>query len=89
MLANIWVRDTVSGHVHQVGTDPHDSLELIDGRVEYVNMQCLGSTAGCLYEFVEAPDPDGFVVITPDQIRINRESIHKDVLKLMKEKKSK
>ena len=26
MLMNIWVKDTSSGRVHQVGTDPHDSL---------------------------------------------------------------
>lgn len=89
MLANIWVRDNVTGHIHQVGTDPHDSLELIDGRIEYVNMQCLESTAGNLYDFVEAPDLDGYIVITPDELRLNRELIHKDFVKLMDKRRSK
>ena len=89
MLANIWVKDTVSGRIHQVGTDPHDSLELIDGRVEFVNMQCLEGTAGNLYEFVEAPDPDDYIVVTPDELRLNREPIHKDFVKLMDKRRSK
>ena len=41
MLMNIWVRDNGTGHVHQVGTDPHDSLDSLYGKVEYYNLQKL------------------------------------------------
>ena len=33
MLVNIWVKDNCTGNVHQVGTDPHDSLESIGSSV--------------------------------------------------------
>lgn len=78
MLMNIWVRDTASGRVHQVGTDPHDSLEMFFGVVHYVNMQCMEGTLGGGYEFVEAPDVDDYVSVTPDELMINRELLHKD-----------
>lgn len=79
MLMNIWVRDTASGRVHQVGTDPHDSLEMFFGVVHYVNMQCMEGTLGGGYEFVEAPDVDDYVSVTPDELMINRELLHKDL----------
>lgn len=79
MLMNIWVRDTASGYIHQVGTDTHDSLELFDGAVHYVNMQCMEGTLGGGYEFVEAPDIDDYVSVTPDELMLNRELIHKDL----------
>lgn len=37
MLMNIWVRDTASGYIHQVGTDTHDSLEMFDGAVRQLD----------------------------------------------------
>jgi hypothetical protein len=81
---NIWVKDKATGHVHQVGTDPHDSLELTDGKVEYVNMQCMEGTWGGGYEFVEAPDMDGYLSVTPEQLHLNREMIHEDLLKKLR-----
>ncbi len=83
MLINIWVRAKTTGQIHLVGTDPHDSLELIDGRVEYINLQCLESTAGNLYEFVSAPDLNDYISVTPSELWINRELIHRDLLKLI------
>lgn len=71
MLMNIWVRDTASGCVHQVGTDRHDSLVMIYGAVHYVNLQCMEGTLGGGYEFVEAPDVDDYVSVTPDELMIN------------------
>ena len=79
MLMNIWVKDTSSGRVHQVGTDPHDSLEMFDGVVHYVNMQCMDGTLGGGYEFVEAPDIDSYISVTPDELMINRKLLHRDL----------
>lgn len=84
MLMNIWVRDKSDGHIHQVGTDVHDSLELLDGKVEYYNMQN-GDGTPYGYEFVEAPDLDDYVSVTPDELRLNREMIHEELLKTIKE----
>lgn len=86
MLVNIWVKYTFNGNIHQVGTDVHDSLELCDGAVHYVNMQCMEGTYGGAYEFVEAPDIDDYVSVTPKQLMINRELIHKDILKAIETK---
>lgn len=86
MLVNIWVKDTFNGNIHQVGTDVHDSLELFDGAVHYVNMQCMEGTLGGGYEFVEAPDIDDYVSVTPEQLMLNRELIHKDIMKAIETK---
>jgi hypothetical protein len=85
MLINIWVRDKSNGHIHQVGTDVHDSLELMDGKVEYYNMQNGDGTGGG-YEFVDAPDLDDYVSVTPEQLYLNHELIHKDFVRLWNEK---
>lgn len=85
MLMNIWVKDNCTGYVHQVGTDPHDSLEFWDGVVEYVNQQCMEGTMGGGYSFVETPDVDDYVMVTPDVLRVNREYLHRDVLKMLEE----
>lgn len=81
MLMNIWVKDNRSGNVRQVGTDKHDSLELLDGKVEYVNMQSMSGTLGGDYSFIEPPAMDDYISITPEQLILNRELIHKDLLK--------
>lgn len=85
MLVNIWVKDNMTGHVHQVGTDPHDSLEFWDGVVEYVNQQCMEGTKDGAYSFIKTPDVDDYVSVTPDVLRVNREYLHKDVLKMLEE----
>lgn len=41
MLVNLWVKNTLSEEIHQIGTDPHDSLEFFEGNVHYVNMQSI------------------------------------------------
>lgn len=78
---NLWVRSADTGIVHQVGTDTHDSLELFDGNVEYVNIQSMTGTMSGEYEFVEAPDADDYILVTPDELRMNRDFIYKDLLK--------
>ena len=81
MLVNIWVKDNCTGIVHQVGTDPHDSLDSLDGKgvVQYVNMQCMEGTMGGGYSFVESPDLDDYVSVTPDVLMMNRQLIHHDM----------
>lgn len=84
MLINIWVKDKQSGHVHQLGTDTHDSLEVFNGVVHYVNMQCMAGTLGGDYEFVEAPDLDDYVSVTPEQLMLNRTLLHEEIIKHLK-----
>lgn len=79
MLVNIWVKDNSTGYVHQVGTDPHDRLECWNGVVEYVNMQCMEGTMGGAYSFVDPPDLDDYVSVTPEQLMINRKMLHADL----------
>lgn len=85
MLMNIWVRDKESGVIHQVGTDVHDSLELLDDKVEYYNLRN-GDGTPYGYEFVEAPDLDDYVSVTPEQLYLNHELIHEDLWKMWNEK---
>jgi hypothetical protein len=86
MLMNIWVRDKSNGHIHQVGTDVHDSLVMMDGAVHYCNLQ---NGCGTLdeYEFVEAPDLDDYVRVTPDELYLNRELVHEELLKMLDAKR--
>ena len=88
MLMNLWVRSTDDGFIHQVGTDRHDSIELFDGKAEYVNIQSMTGTYGGDYEFVEAPDVDDYLVVTPDELRLNRDLIHKEWLAKLLEERS-
>lgn len=88
MLVNLWVRDKRNGYVHQIGTDQHDSLELIDGKVEYTNLQCMcGTACDGEYEFAETPDIDDYVNITPEQLYLNRKMIHNDLIRKLKEER--
>ena len=88
MLINLWVRDKADGRIHQVGTEVHDSVEYLDGEVLYINMQSMASTLDD-YEWVEPPDTDNYVVVTPDELKVNRELIHKDLMKKLEEKRIK
>ena len=47
----IYVKDTLNGSIHQVGTDRHDSLVLIDGGLFYYNLQNGEGTYGGGYLF--------------------------------------
>lgn len=81
MLVNIWVKDNCTGNVHQVGTDPHDSLDSLDGKVEYYNLQN-GDGTPTGYSFVPPPDGydmDDYVSVTPDVLLMNRQLIHHDM----------
>lgn len=81
MLVNIWVKDNCTGFVHQVGTDPHDSLDSLDGKVEYYNLQN-GDGTPTGYSFVPPPDGydmDDYVSVTPDVLLMNRQLIHHDL----------
>lgn len=80
MLINLWVKDKTNGYVHQVGTNPHDSIIFLDGKPCYYNMQ---NGCGTLddYEWVDPPDLDGYVSVTPEQLWLNRELVHRELLK--------
>lgn len=57
MLTDIYVRDKSTGKIHRVGDDRHDSLDVIDGKVSYYNLQngCGTSTPELgEYEFVDS-----------------------------------
>ena len=82
MLINLWVKDKSNGHIRQVGTDVHDSIEYLCGQVVYTNMQSTASTLD-EYEFVEAPDIDDYVSVTPEQLYLNRELVHKDIFDML------
>ena len=86
MLINLWVRDKIHGRIHQVGTEVHDSVEYLDGEVVYVNMQNSASTLDD-YEWVSPPDTDDYISVTPDELKVNRELIHKDLLKMLETKR--
>ena len=68
MLINLWVRDKSNGHIHQVGTDVHDSIEFLDGHVHYVNLQ---NGCGTLdeYEWVEPSKLDAYISVIPEERR--------------------
>lgn len=87
MLINLWVKDKRMNTVHQVGTDVHDSIEYLDGTVVYMNMQN-GCGTPDEYEFVEPPDPDDYVSVNPEELYLNRELIHKDLLKKLEDRKN-
>lgn len=82
MLINLWVKDKETNTVHQVGTDVHDSIVYLDDEVIYANMQNSASTLD-IYEFVEPPDLDDYVSVTPEELYLNRELIHKDLLRVV------
>lgn len=82
MLLNLWVRDKTNGIVHQVGTDVHDAVEFLDGQVVFVNMQSTASTFD-VYEWVDPPDLDGYVSVTPDQLWLNHRLVHRDLLAML------
>lgn len=60
----------------------HDSIEYLDGEVVYVNMQSTASTFDD-YEWVEPPDIDDYVSVTPEQLYLNRELVHKDLIEML------
>lgn len=90
MLINLWVRDNFTGEVHQVGTNRHDSIEFIDGQPQYYNMQ---NGCGTLshddggYSWVEPPDMDGYISITPEELILNEAYIDDRLYDFMKEHK--
>lgn len=84
MLINLWVKDKQDGTIHQVGTDVHDSIEFIDDKVVYYNLQngC-GTGQDGDYEFVTPPDLDDYVSVTPEQLWLNKKLIHKDLMAIL------
>lgn len=90
MLINLWVKDKRDGHIHQVGTDVHDSINSIGGFPSYYNLQNGDGTpipgydeSKFGYEWVEPPDLDDYVMVTPSELYLNRELMHKDVLEII------
>lgn len=85
MLLNLWVKEVHSGTIHQVGTDPHDSVELFDGKPEYINIQGMVGTLDGEYVWVEPPtaDDENYLSVTPDVLRHNRELLHQEVTRMV------
>ena len=90
MLINLWVKDRRDGHIHQVGTNVHDSVNSIGGVPHYYNLQNGDGTpipgedeSKFGYEWVEPPDLDDYVSVTPDELFLNREIIHRDLDKIL------
>ena len=87
MLINLWVRNNFTGEVHQVGTNRHDSIEFIDGQPQYYNMQ---NGCGTLrhddggYSWVEPPDMDGYISITPEEMMLNEAYIDERLYRFLK-----
>lgn len=71
MLINLWVKDKRDGTIHQVGADVHDSIKYLDGEVVYAKR-------------VELLDTDDYVSVTPEQLYLNRELVHKDLMEMLK-----
>ena len=86
MLINLWVKDKETGDIHQLGTDVHDSVEFLDGQVVYVNMQSCTGTLDGDYEWVEPPDTDDYISVTPEQLFLNRQLIHQELMKVLAKK---
>ena len=53
----IKVKDRATGYVHIVGTNCHDSLEIVNGHLDYLNLQCCEGT-----ELIDKgmPEKEGF-----------------------------
>ena len=70
MLINVWVKDKYNGIIHQVGTDKHDSITTMDGKIVYENLQNGdGSGSECPgYEVIEPPDIDGHIGVKAEGI---------------------
>jgi hypothetical protein len=91
VLINLWVRDKRNGHIHQVGSDVHDSIiGMVNGTPTYYNLQNgdgTGEGDAYGYEWVEPPELDDYVSVTPDELHLNRELIHKDLMKVLMDRK--
>lgn len=89
MLINLWVKDKLTGEIHHVGTDPHDSINFICGQVTYYNLQNGSGTLGGEYEWVDSPDLDDYVSVTQEELWVNRKLLREDILKMIEKKKEK
>ena len=60
-MVRLWLKNNITGEVHEYGTDPHDSLVLQeDGSIHYYNLQC---SCGTMFpeEGYSFCEPDGTV----------------------------
>lgn len=87
MLINLWVRDNFTGEVHQVGTNHHDSIVFLDGEVVYENIQNGVGTFCGGYSFVEPPDIDGYISVTPEELMLNEAYVDERIYDFMKKHK--
>lgn len=53
-LIDIYVRDKSTGEIHRVGDNRHDSLDVVNGKVLYYNLQNGCGTPYLEYEFVNS-----------------------------------
>lgn len=88
MLINLWVKDKLTGDIHQVGTDTHDSINFLFGEPTYYNLQNGGGTPE-EYEWVKPPDLDDYVSVTVDDLWVNKRMLHSEVLKMLGERENK
>ena len=50
-MIRLFIRDNDTNYVHEIGTDVHDSLILIDGAIHYYNLQNGCGSLGGTYSF--------------------------------------
>ncbi len=57
----------------------------MDGKVVYYNLQngCETLADDDEYEWVKPPDLDDYISVTPEQLYLNRELIHKDLMAVL------
>lgn len=53
-LIDIYVRDKSTGEIHRIGDNRHDSLDVVNGKVIYYNLQNGCGTPYLEYEFVNS-----------------------------------
>lgn len=59
-MFNVYIKDRDTGHIHRLGEDRHDLLEVVNGTVQYYNLQNGGGTSpdgDGTYEFVSGNEP--------------------------------
>lgn len=49
----IYVKDMLTNHFHEVGSDRHDSLLIVNGGLQYYNLQCGEGTEFGDYKFCD------------------------------------
>ena len=72
-MVRLWMKNNITGEVHEYGTDPHDSLVLQeDGSIHYYHLQCGSGTMfpeeGYSFCLADGTIPD---IMDPDDMCID------------------